>query len=248
VAVDAPTHGIPVDGEPTGLAAGAGAVWIALNEGRVLSVLEVGPEFGNLQNRIVLEERDALFSVSHSSVELTVDEGAVWALERALGQVTRIDPTTGRRRLLADGLGASSSIAVHGTAVWLGGTLGVTKLDLPTGRELESTPVEPVRESSTTSIAVGSDAVWFVGDTSAHLWRFDPLTVAIVGSVAIGPSPSAVAIAEDGAVWVADGSTTSLWRVDPETNEPETIEIGATPWGLVADFGRVWTSPGTSTE
>jgi DNA-binding SARP family transcriptional activator/streptogramin lyase len=244
---DSPT-GIPVDGIPTGLAAGAGAVWIALNEGRVLSVLDVGPEFGNLRNRIVLEERDTLFSVSHSSVELTVDGGAVWALERALGQVTRIDPATGKRRLLGDGLGASSSIAVQGNAVWLGGTLGVTKLDVRTGRELESTPVEPVRESATTSIAVGSDAVWFVGDTSAYLWRFDPLSVAIVGSVAIGPSPSAVTITGDGAVWVADGSTTSLWRVDPETNEPETIEIGATPGGLVAEFGRVWTSPGPSTE
>jgi DNA-binding SARP family transcriptional activator/streptogramin lyase len=243
-----PTRGIPVDGEPTGLAAGAGAVWIALNEGRALSVLEVGPEFGNVRNRIVLEERGSLFSVSHSSVELAVEDDAVWALERAGGQVTRIDPATGRPTLIGDGFGASSSIAVNGNAVWLGGTLGVTKLDLRTGRELESTPVDPVRESASTSIAADADAVWFVGDTSAHVWRFDPLSVAIVGSVAIGPSPSAVAIPEDGAVWVADRSTTSLWRVDPETNTPETIDAGATSNGLVADFGRIWTSPGPSTE
>jgi DNA-binding SARP family transcriptional activator len=41
------TWGIPADGIPIGVAAGEGSIWIALNQGHVLSVLEVGPEFGN---------------------------------------------------------------------------------------------------------------------------------------------------------------------------------------------------------
>ncbi len=47
-AVVTPQRGIPANGIPVGLAVGEGSVWIALNEGRVLSVLEVGPELGDL--------------------------------------------------------------------------------------------------------------------------------------------------------------------------------------------------------
>jgi hypothetical protein len=34
--------------------------------------------------------------------------------------------------------------------------------------------------------------------------------------------------------------------VDPETNEREAIEVGPTSGGLVAGFGKIWTSPGAS--
>ena len=242
---DSPT-GIPVSGVPTGLAAGEGSVWIALNEGSVLSVLELGPDLGELRQRIQLARRDRVFPVNFASVPLTVGEGAVWALERGLGRVRRIDPATGKFKTFAEGVGTTSSIVVDGRAVWLGGTLGVTKLDLHTGQRLGSEAVAPVHESATTSIAVGRDAVWFVGDSSTDLWRIDPLSVSIVASDPIGASPNAVAVADDGVVWVGGGSSTSVWRLDPETNEPKTIEVGATSGGLVADFGRIWTSPGAS--
>ena len=236
---------IPWEGVPTGLAAGLGSVWIALNEGHVLSVLEVG-EVGNLRRRIVLEEReegDGVFSVFIAPVKLTVGEGAVWALEQGLDQVRRIDPATKIPERFAEGVGAASSIAVDGNAVWLGGNDGVRKLDLRYPTELESTSVPQALLSTTTSIAVSPDAVWFVGDSSTDLWRIDPVSVEILKSFPIGTSPSAVAVGEDGAVWVAGRSVASLWRLDPKTNEDETIAVGATSGGLVADFGKIWTSP-----
>jgi DNA-binding SARP family transcriptional activator/DNA-binding beta-propeller fold protein YncE len=239
-----PTHGISADGVPTGLAVGEGSVWIALNEGHVLSVLEVGPELGELRRRIVLERRARLFAVWVASVELTVGQGAVWALERAVGEVTRISPARGSFEPLADGVGSSSSIAVDPSALWLGGTHGVTKLDLDTGQQLASVPVARVSESATTAIAVGRDAVWFVGDSSTSLWHIDPLSASILDSFAIGMSPRTVALGDDGAVWVASGSATSLWRLDPETNADETIPVGATSGGIVAEFDKIWTSPG----
>ena len=241
------THGIAADWVPTGLAAGEGSVWIAINEGRVLSVLEVRPEDGTPRRRIPLEQRERVFPVAWTSVPLTVGEGKVWALERAVGQVTRIDPATGNPDPFADGVGALSSIAVDGRAVWMGGPSGVTKLDLRTGQPLGSTPVAPAVESATTAIAVVPNAVWFVGDSSMHLWRLDPLSVDITAVVPIGASASAVAIADDGAVWVAAGSATSLWRLDPRKSDgPETVPVGATSGGLVAAFDMIWTSPGAA--
>jgi streptogramin lyase len=245
-AVSAP-QAIQRDGIPIGLAVGEGSVWIAMNEGRFLSVLEVGPDLGEVRRRIPLEERDSLFSRSLDPVKLAVGGGAVWALERGQGELTRINPVTGKPKLLRDGLGASSSIAVDRDVVWLGGPDGVRKLDARTGFELEEpSGPEEVHSSLTTSIAVGRDSVWFVGESSARLWRIRPASVTIHDSVEIGESPSAVAVGDDGAVWVASSALDSLSRYDPETGGVDEVELGTTSRGLVARFGRIWTSPGTT--
>ena len=244
-------RGIPVDGVPTGLAAGFGSVWIAVNEGLALSVLEMGSDSGNKLERIPLYDSDRVISVNIAPVILTVGDGAVWALERGQSRVKRIDPKTKDAPVFAEGgerLGVATSIAVHGNAVWLGGGRGVSKRDSRDGSyELDFEDVEDARLSLTTSIAVDGDAVWFVGDASTSLWLIDSEAVSIKGSFPIGASPSAVAVAEDGAVWVASRSVTWLWRLDPKTNEPQRIELGATSGGnLVAANGRIWTSPGAA--
>jgi DNA-binding SARP family transcriptional activator/streptogramin lyase len=238
--------GIPVQGVPLGLAVGEGSVWIAMNEERELSVLDLGPELMNLRGRVVIETRDGVFQVPLEPVKLAVGDGAVWALERGSGQLDRIDPATHRVTPLADGLGASSSIAIGRDAVWLGGPDGVRKLDLATGVELESTPVEGVLVRRDTSIARGRDAVWFVGESSSKLSRIRPLTAGILGSVAIAPTPSALALADDGAVWVASSTVTTLARYDPETEGLDKVEVGTPSPGLASDFARIWTSPGAA--
>src|SRR5262249_20965851 len=191
-----------------------------------------------------LEERALPYPDYIAGVVLTVGDGAVWALERGLGRVRRIDPATKDAPVRAEGgFGDATSIAVHGNGVWLGGGDGVTKLDLHDGSELGSVPVPDALFSTTTSIAVDDDAVWFVGDSSTRLWRIDPEDVSTVNSFPIGASPSAVAVADDGAVWVAGRSVTWLWRLDLKKNHGERIPVGATSGGLVAAYHRMWTSP-----
>ncbi len=120
------------------------------------------------------------------------------------------------------------------------------KLDSRTGLELGSALVGRVPDSTRSSIAVGREAVWFVGESSARLWSIDPRSVSTVGSEPIVVSPSAVAVDADGAVWVASGAAASLSRLEPSTNAVETLETGVTAHGLVAGFGRIWTSPGAA--
>jgi DNA-binding SARP family transcriptional activator/streptogramin lyase len=236
-------RGIPVDGTPIGLAADEGSVWVAFNEGYVLSVLELGPELPNLRRRIVLEESDEVFPLGLNPVQVAIGDGAVWALDRGRGEVTRIDPATDNERPFATGHGASSSIAVGRDAVWLGGPDAVKKLELRTGLELESRRVAQVTKSRTTSIAVRPDAVWFVGDSSSRLWRIDPRSALIVNTAEVGAGPNALAVDGNGSVWVASSTLTLLSRLDPETNRPTDFEIGTTSRGLVSAFGRIWTSP-----
>ena len=126
---------------------------------------------------------------------------------------------------------------------WLGGINGVSKLDPETGSELGHTFVDGVLDSQTTAIDVGAGTVWFTGSSNAKLWQIHSGGETILDSYPVGAGPSAVAAGDDGTVWVANSVDASVSRVDPDADSTERIGLGASPGGLVTDFGRVWTSP-----
>jgi hypothetical protein len=239
------TRGIPADGVPIGLTVGEGSVWVAVNQGRRLAVLEIGPELGEVRSSITIEESETgSLSVLRQTVVLTAGDGAVWALERGGGEVTRIDPATGKPKRLTEGYGASLSIAVGGGAIWLGGINGVNKIDPATGSELNSTFVTGVTDSTATSIAVGRDATWFTANARARLWRIPPEGNTVEDSVEVGAGPNAVAVDESGTVWVVSGGDGTVSRLDPRQDSAETIELGVSSGAILSEFDRVWTSPG----
>jgi len=240
-----PTRGIPADGIPMGLAVGEGFVWVAVNQGRSLAVLQIGPELEDLKQSITIERSlTGTLSIQRNTVVLTTGHGAVWALERGSSEVTRIDPVTGTPKTLADGFGASLSIAVDEEAIWLGGINGVNKLDPTTGTELDSAFVPGVVDSSAASIAIAQGATWFVANSSARLWQIPPEGNTVYDSYEVGDGPGAVAVDDAGTVWVVSSGDGTVTRLDPRDGSSDAIEIGAAPGGIVAGFGRVWTSPG----
>jgi streptogramin lyase len=240
-----PTRGIPADGIPIGLAVGEGSVWVAVNQADRLAVLEIGPELGELRNTIPLEQsRSGSLSVLRESVVLTIGDDALWALERGRGEVTRIDPETGATTRLAEGHGASSSIAVATDAIWLGGINGVVKLDPLTGGELGSTFVSDVVDSTATSIAIGPGATWFTANSRARLWLVPPAGNTVEDSFPVGDGPTSVTVDPAGIVWVAAGGDGTVSRLDPRSGFQEAIELGSSSVGILTAFDLVWTSPG----
>ncbi len=72
----------------------------------------------------------------------------------------------------------------------------------------------------------------------------DAASNGVVGSVAVGVRPSAVAAGE-GAVWVANLDDESVTRIDPTTRLVErSVAVPATPTGLAAGGGSVWVAHG----
>ena len=240
------TTGIQVGTIPTGIAAGNGAVWLGVvsRDGHRLSVLELGPDLGNLRREIVLARSPTRsFDATSGGVLVTVGRGVVWALELGSGQVLRIDPNTGTFSRGAGGLDARSIAAGLG-AVWVGGRTGVTRIGPDTGSVIASIPVGGLLDSQTMSLAVGSGGVWLAGSAQPKVFRIAAgPNAAVTGSFPVGQGPSGVAV-DEGAVWVANGRDGTVSRLDATGGAVETIRLGASPGGIVAAFGSVWTSPG----
>ena len=136
------------------------------------------------------------------------------------------------------------SLAVGAESVWLGGRIGVTRLDPVNGAELATAPVPNVSDSQTTSIAVGPTAVWFAGSSQPRLSRLTREGT-LFTSYPLAAEPTAIAVAGDGDVWIASSAGESVMRFDPKTESIEkTIELGSPPGGIVAARGKIWTSPG----
>jgi DNA-binding SARP family transcriptional activator len=84
------------------------------------------------------------------------------------------------------------------------------------------------------------------GVDTDHLGIIDPRTNKIVGEIAVGQRPAAVAVG-DGSVWVANaGSGGTVTRIDPHTRRVmDTIGIGAPASSLAVTRDAVWVGNGS---
>jgi class 3 adenylate cyclase len=231
------TRAIQSGATPTGVAVGKGSVWVGVNAGRRLALLEFGPELGDLRDTIVVQRSRTPLSIGRESVLPAIGAGTVFTLEPARGEVSRID---GRKITeLTQGLQADA-ITARGGAVWLAGRTQITKISSRTGSTLSTIPVD-LLDSTTISIQAAPDAVWFVGSAQPRVFRSLP-SGASVTTFAVGERPSGLAVGT-GAVWVASGDST-VTRVNA-VRTVATISLPVVPTGVVAAYGSVWTSPGS---
>jgi DNA-binding beta-propeller fold protein YncE len=225
---------------PFGIAVGGGAVWVAVLRGTHQVVLELGPDLGEPRREIPFGEGGAPLFGLHP---LAVGDRALWAIDRSVGGIWRIDFAERKARKLTEGLDALA-IAVAGDAVWVAGQATVTKIDAATGFTLGSMPVDTAT-AETSSIAVGRDeaSIWFASSAGDSLARIDERSVGTTRTFPVGAGPSDVAVGE-GAVWVANSRDGTISRVDPKTGTSTSIKLGQAPGGVVAAYGAVWTTPG----
>jgi class 3 adenylate cyclase/streptogramin lyase len=225
---------------PTGIAVGGGSVWVAVNRGDSLAVVELGPDVGDRRNTFVVDQTSTRTFSSAEPVLLDFGAGSLWALEVGTGEVWRIDPETGPGQTPLTAGADAWSIAYGHDAVWLGGETSVTRLDPDTGR----TRTQPLALGPSESMAVeiGPGVVWFAASSQPTLLRIDPRTLRF-SMFEVGRGPSAIAVSDDG-VWVANSLDGTVSRVDPDTGTVARIPLGNTPGGIVSSSGLVWTTPG----
>jgi virginiamycin B lyase len=235
------TIGLP--GIPTGIAVGEGAIWVAMGfEAAGPSLLQINPKtYGEVP-----------ISVPGSALEnVTVAEGALWAISGIDNYLSKINPVTNRvvgRVCLGDQVGSLCmgqqpvALAYGQGALWVANALDRTVWRIDPNRPAR--PKEQIPKIGLTdvptSLAVGSGRVWVISNVGNSLAVINARTNQLVTTISLGKGPTGVA-AEDAGVWVAEGWGQEVVRVDPiRARLRANIPVRAGPDQVAVGLGAVW--------
>ena len=251
---------IKAAGEPGGIAAGAGAVWVTdtasdlllriTDNGRSVDRIPVGHRptgvavgagqvwVVNQLDRTVSEVNPQALrvvrpiQVGNGAGAIAFGHGSVWVANATDYSLSRIDPESGHVKTIPLA-GAPGGIAASQRGMWVSSasTGQLLLVDARTNSVTQSVPIG----NGPQGVAVGGGAVWVANTPDGTVSRFDPRTGRI-SKVAVGESPTGVAYGH-GKVWVAAGRSGNVLRLDPASGSPEPVVVGNEPSG-VATVGR----------
>lgn len=243
---------IPVDGEPSDVVAGEGAVWVLDKKYRL--VFRIDPQTARVITSIPLPAGDA--------ESLAAGAGSVWVgmtgkidLTDQLpgqegdiqppGSVVRIHP--GTNDIIGElPVQPVSRIAIEGSALWV---LSRTTIDTPlqvfdlhSGQGM----AVPLRNGPewlpAEAMAVGPDGLWLFSAAYAKIFHatLNGQILAAVPFLENKPSGYADLLLTSGGLWAATPWGTIL-HIDPRTNHLlGQIELGIPLTGLIAGQDSVW--------
>ncbi|HJP65609.1 MAG TPA: protein kinase [Actinomycetota bacterium] len=221
--------GIP--GNPTGMAVGAGSVWIT--NGFDGSLIKLDP-------RTLASIR---IDVGTGASGVAVGEGAVWVVNKNQNTLVKVDPSSGQIAETvhvgteADSLGPAA-VATGGGFVWVSNSLG--------GSVWRFDPDDPTQEPEKFRLLSGNPGAMAFGEGA--LWVTDPEVDSITRIDANGQGPIScrcnnpvgIAVGEGG-VWVASSQDGKLTRIDPKTRKVVTqVTLGFVPDSVAVSPGAVW--------
>jgi YVTN family beta-propeller protein len=222
---------IEIGSDPSGIAVGAGAVWVTDMDDNTLS-------------RIDLETHAVkTVPVSPSPNGVAAAEGVVWVVTSSgIGaSLLSIEPTTFAIR--STSRVPSGPVAVGDGTVWTGGNLVLSHWAprlAYTGEPAVLNLGYSRTADPTEGLAVGEGAVWVANAALEKVLRIDLDAKQVVAEIELDFAPSDVA-AGPGGVWVSDGTGNSVVRIDPATNRVrQMIRVGRRPFSLAVGEGAVW--------
>jgi YVTN family beta-propeller protein len=228
-----------IGGPPTGIAAAGGSVWVVASgpSASYVSVRRIDPQF----NAIGRTARIGTV-VPGSPAAVAARGDSLWVAPNS-GELTRLDPQTGRVVKQLDPNAGPARIDLGAGAVWVtdSDADNVTRVD-PTG--LVTSLAVGHRPSG---IAVGNGAVWVADTGDNAIVRIDPSTRAVTATIPVGDAPTGVSLGA-GSVWVANSGDGTVTRIDPQSGKvTATIAVGGSPEAISVAGGRAWVTVGAPT-
>ncbi len=196
---------IPVRGErrssPTGVAYGAGSVWVT----RGAETVRVDPRTGAVQHR---------FPTPLGATAVVFAQGSVWVASAENGRIVRIDPVTDRITAVTPLHGTVTDLAVERGSVWVSIVPDgiVYRLSPDDGSVLGTFSAGRWPATLTTGSGPGKG-----------LWIADPRGRSLIRVAADG---SATTVPTTGAPWAARQHGRLLWA---SVAAPEPVSTGDTP-------------------
>ena len=219
---------IRAGGEPGGIAAGEGAVWVTDTASDLL--LRIG-ENGRSVDRI---------PVGHRPTGVAVGGGQVWVVNQLDRTVSEVNPQALRAvRPIQVGNGAGAIAFGHGS-VWVANATdySLSRID-PDSGDVKTIPLA----GQPGGIAAAPQGMWVSSTSTGQLLLVDDRTNTVTQSVPIGNGPQGIAVG-GGAVWVANTPDGTASRFDPGSGRIRKIAVGGSPTGVAYGDGEVWVAGG----
>jgi DNA-binding beta-propeller fold protein YncE len=258
---------VTVGGQPCGVVAAGGAVWVTDAERATLVRIERGQVvhrypidktpceltsgYGSLwiaAQSGVLDRVDPAtgkvtqIKVGDTSYEPTVAYGAVWVTNRGSNTVSKVDPKTNHVTTIKTPFVDAGGIVAAGGYLWVGndgsGATEVVRLDPRTFAQRKF-----AAGPRPSFVAAAAGSVWVANEGDGTVARLDATTGASRGSVKAGDRPVNLAAlpGERPEVWVPDDVGNHLTRIDATTGSViETMTVGTGPAVVAPDGTDVW--------
>ena len=219
----------PVGQSPSGIAYGAGAIWVA-NTGDS-TVSRINPDTQAVTQTI---------AVHAQPVAIAMTQHDVWVANSGDGSVSRISPISNTEADRITVGNVPAAIAAGPSGVWVAnsGDNTIQRIDPATGATGPPVPVG----AGPDGLAVDAHSVWVANGTGRSMTRVhtDTNPVQVDTPIPVGAGPAAVAITSSG-VWVANQFDLTVDRIDPDSGRSvHTIKVGDGPSSIVAAGSTVW--------
>jgi peptide/nickel transport system substrate-binding protein len=218
---------VRVGSEPSALAVGAGAVWVANGGSGTLSRLD--PASGQVVDTV---------PVGNDPTAVAVGGGAVWVLNSGDGTLSRFDPQSQRPAPSTLRVGNGPvAITADRNHVWVVDRYdaSVVELSPSDGRVTHRVPIGLSPNGAT----LGYGRLW-VADETGSVFVVDPTIRQVTAQIPTGIEPGIIT-AGDGAIWVTARNAPTLVRIDPNTDHRvRTIQLTAIPTGMAIGQDAVW--------
>lgn len=155
--------------------------------------------------------------------------GVVWSAGLNGNTLTRMDPATGARMTVNQGGRQSYGMGIDGAgniwvATWTNNTLDKVG---PDGTVLASYDLSAAG-NNLRGVAVTGNDIWIAASGTNEVLRFNSVTGLVTAQIAVGGTPTGVAVDSNGKIWVTNYDSNSVMRINPATNGVElTIDLGA---------------------
>ena len=255
---------IDIGSEPTAVAVGDDAAWVASLEAGTLSRLDLADEIlkhlspGGHPAALAIDESgfvwilngfeatlvrvdpqrivvDRRITLTTGATDLASGEGALWVTNADERTLTRIDLVTeSMDRRRLAGIGELEGVAVSDGTVWVAGSDGLVDID---PSSLEQRASWPLRFPGG-DVAAGEGSVWVTHFSDDQVAKVDPVT-GRAAYISVGNGPIDVVVGR-GATWVTNSLDGTVSMIDPTTNHVRQIRVGGSPEGVAFGNGSVW--------
>jgi len=232
---------------PTGLALGAGSLWVSSatplgsSGSYAIRLLRIDPSTLKQQAPpIVLAARTQW---TGGRTPILVTAGRVWAAAGP-GKLIGIDPASGRIRIvrIVDrrfGAVSLTGIAALNGAIWaMTDGRSVVRIDPRSGAV---TRIAELSVVSFGTMTAGAGSLWVTDPGYGRVWRVDPQPPYSRHDIITGLDASDIAFG-DGAAWVTGAVDGTLTRIDPANEHLRRFSVGNTPGAVTVSAAGVLVS------